>query len=377
MNYEQFILTVNTSSIVILLILALLLLMATHFKGEAGYAAAIIAAPTIPIYLYNTTRMLCMYEAAYLLFPFALSLNTLLMPLLWLFTRRNFNADFRISLPQLLHLLPMIFFLVLSFFFSRQEILIFIRYETMGNDLWFADLNSLVVTLQILLYFPLIFFYIYKERRLVGDVVSDAEWAQKAWIGKFMILFAALFVVVMVSYVIWPRTDAWLIQILNLIAMFFLVYNAIVHPTEHKLSVSELSLEPLKPSAGEQAPLTALQMEQICSDVSAYLEESKAYLRPEYSLAALALEVKIPQRNISRSINSHMKCNFFTLINRLRVEEAKRLLLNLDASGYTIDSISQECGFRSRSTFFLVFKKLVGQSPAAWLSVRKKEKKES
>lgn len=373
MNYEQFILTVNTSSIVILLVLALILLLATRFKGEAGYAAAIIIVPTVPVYLYNATRMLCMYETAYLIFPFASSLNTLLMPLLWLFTRRNFNADFRFRLPQLLHMLPMILFLVFSFFFSRQEIMVFIRYETTGNDLWFADMNSSVVALQMLLYFPLIFFYIYKERRLVGDALSDAEWAQKAWISQFMILFAALFVVVMVSYALWPRTDAWLIQILNVIAMAFLVYNAIAHPTEHKLSVSELALDPLKPSVGESAPLTALQMEQICSDVSAYLGESKAYLRPEYSLASLALEVKIPQRNISRSINSHLKCNFFTLINRLRVEEAKHLLLNLDASGYTIDSISVECGFRSRSTFFLVFKKLTGQSPAAWLSARKKE----
>lgn len=57
----------------------------------------------------------------------------------------------------------------------------------------------------------------------------------------------------------------------------------------------------------------------------------------------------------------------------MRVEEAKRQLLNLDASGYNIDSIFAECGFRSRSTFFLVFKKITGKTPATWLSDVKSE----
>ncbi len=50
----------------------------------------------------------------------------------------------------------------------------------------------------------------------------------------------------------------------------------------------------------------------------------------------------------------------------MRIEEAKRLLLRLDASCYNIDSIYAECGLRSRSTFFLVLKRATGKSPAAW-----------
>ena len=51
----------------------------------------------------------------------------------------------------------------------------------------------------------------------------------------------------------------------------------------------------------------------------------------------------------------------------MAVEEAKRCLLTLETSGFNIDSIYSECGFRSRSTFFMVFKKIEGKSPAAWL----------
>ena len=58
MGYDDFILTVNSSSIIILLGMAAVLLAATRFRGENGYAAAIIVLPNVPVYLYNMSRML-------------------------------------------------------------------------------------------------------------------------------------------------------------------------------------------------------------------------------------------------------------------------------------------------------------------------------
>ena len=176
-----------------------------------------------------------------------------------------------------------------------------------------------------------------------------------------MFLFAGLFVIVMTCYVLWPRTDAWLIQIMNIAAMVFLVYNSVAH--------SMMPVRP-QPPCGEPAPVSTLsreQMREICDLTSEYLAGTKAYLRPDLSLAMLARETNIPGRNLSRSINTYLRRNFFEFINKMRVEEAKRLLLNMDASGYTVESIYSECGFRSRSTFFLAFKKVEGKTPAAWL----------
>lgn len=50
-------LIVNASSIIVLLCLAGVLLAATRFKSGSSIAA-IIVFPTIPVYLYNVTRML-------------------------------------------------------------------------------------------------------------------------------------------------------------------------------------------------------------------------------------------------------------------------------------------------------------------------------
>ena len=87
MAYNEFILTVNSSAIILLLVLALILLTATRFRSESGYAAAIIVVPNVPVYLYNMSRMLGWHDFTLFMFPISFSVNTLLMPLLWLFAK--------------------------------------------------------------------------------------------------------------------------------------------------------------------------------------------------------------------------------------------------------------------------------------------------
>ena len=371
MEYFNAILAVNSSSITVLVILAVILLVATRFRGENGYAAAIIIIPTVPVYLYNMSRMLSWHEFTLIMFPLAYSVNTLLMPLLWMFTRRNFDNDFKFGFSQLWHLLPMILCIAIWVCIGSDEWMKTIRYEMSGDDTWVGDINSSIVTLQLLIYFPSIFIYIFRRRKKIMETQSDAEWVQKLWIFKFMALFAILFVIVMVSYVIWPRTDAWLIQILNVIAMVYLTYCSIANP-----SISQPQPQQEDKEKGKYVPvvfqLSETQMQGICERAKNYLLSSKAYLRPDLTLAILAQEMEVSQRYLSRSINLYLKCNFFELVNEMRVEEAKRQLLDLDSSGYNIDSIYRECGFRSRSTFFLVFKKMTGKTPAIWLSDAKK-----
>mgnify|MGYP003290142282 CR=1 FL=1 len=373
MAYNEFILTVNSSAIILLLVLALILLTATRFRSESGYAAAIIVVPNVPVYLYNMSRMLGWHDFTLFMLPISYSVNTLLMPLLWLFAKKNFDADFRLKPIHLLHLLPALLCLVICLSLSTEEQMSSILNEMSGEDTWIGNLNTIIVFLQMVGYFTAIFLFLHRTKKAINTNTSDAEWMQKEWIISFEYLFAALFVVVMTCYAIWPRTDAWLIQILNVIAMFYLVYNTIAHPVMPIRQVAEDIQEPAETYEPEISATPAMddrQMNEVCERASRYLEESKAYLRPDISLAIFAKEINIPQRTLSRSINGCLGCNFFEFINRMRVEEAKRLLLQLDVKDYNIDSIYTDCGFRSRSTFFLVFKKLTGKSPVAWLQER-------
>ena len=373
MGYDDFILTVNSSSIIILLGMAAVLLAATRFRGESGYAAAIIVLPNVPVYIYNMSRMLGWHNLSLFMFPISCSVNTLLMPLLWLFAKKNFDLNFRLKPIHLLHLLPGLLCLVLCLAIPTQERIASIQHEMTGDDTWIGDINTIIVFIQMVAYFAVIFRFLHRKKKAIRDTVSDAEWVQKEWIPVFEYLFAALFVIVMVCYAIWPRTDAWLIQILNVVAMFYLVYNTIAHPVMPIVQVVEDEPETADTSEVETSAAPAMdeqQMKEVCEKASQYMAESKAYLRPDISLALFAREINIPQRTLSRAINGSLGCNFFEFVNRMRIEEAKRLLRDLRTSDFNIDSIYSDCGFRSRSTFFMVFKKMTGMSPAAWLEGR-------
>ncbi|WP_455638076.1 helix-turn-helix domain-containing protein [Parabacteroides sp.] len=372
MGYQEFILTVNFSSVAILLLLAMILLIATRFRGENGYAAAIIVLPNIPVYIYNMSRMLGWHEIALFMFPAGYSVNTLLMPLLWLFTRRNFDQDFHLKPVQLLHFLPAALSVAIALSLPAEERMNNILYEMTGKDMWIGYINTVIIISQMLFYFTAIFRYLHKKKCYIKENWSDAEYLQKEWIPKLMILFAALFMIVMICYVISPRTDAWLIQILNVIAMSYLTWSSIAHPAMPYIQHTQKTVDPSETENSPASTLDEAQMKETCEQVTNYLYTTEAYLRNDLSLAILSKETGIPQKTLSRAINAYRKCNFFELVNTMRIEEAKRRLLSLETSGYKIDSIYEECGFRTRSTFFLAFKKVEGQSPAQWLKSVKK-----
>lgn len=370
MSYGEFVIIVNFAAIIVLLLLAVILLSATRFRSESGYVAAIIVFPTVPVYFYNMCRSLEWYETAVGAATLGLTVNTMLMPLLWLFTRRSFDPDFRMRLRSLLHFIPTVACMAPFMLLSPDGRLECVWQENSGH--WLTDLNYVIILVQMLAYFTVIFRYLRKTKRYILDHCSDAEYLRKAWIPRFMALFACMFPVVMVAYAISPETDAWLIQILNVIAMSCLVFYTIRQSQGLNTVQAQESVQP-PPVPAALPDDTGLQ---ACSEqIIAYLDASRAYCRQDLSLAMLARETGLPQKTLSRSINTCLKCNFFELINGMRVEEAKRRLLQLEVSGYTIDSIYSECGFRSRSTFFLAFRKATSLSPAQWLKKRQSSPK--
>lgn len=375
MEYNDFVLTVNSSSVIILMVLALILLTATRFRGENAYAAAIIVFPNVPVYLYNTSVMLSWHKLSLFLLPISNSINLLLMPLLWLFARKSFDNSFKLKPIHLLHLLPSLICLGLVFTMSPEERLASVQYEATGATSLINDVNAIFVFAQMIGYFTAIFRFLHRTKKAIGDTLSDAEWIQKSWIPVFEYLFAALFVIVMICFFIWPITGTWLIQILNVIAMFYLVYNTIAHPVMPIKEIpTDIATNDVAENVDVETPSVQViddqQMREICECASRYMEETKAYLRPDISLALFAKEINISQRKLSQAINGYLKCNFFEFVNRMRIEEAKSLLQKLNTSDYSIDSIYAECGFRSRSSFYMVFKKLTGKTPVSWLENR-------
>jgi len=373
---EQTIIVINTTCISILTFMTIILVVATRLKGGAGYAALIIVCTTLPVYLANMMRSAGMHDMQFL-WHAAILMNTLCFPLTWLFVHKQLDKSFRFTPDKWLHFLPSLISLAVSLIYyhhkSPEEFAAEMEYLESDKENQPAIINDIIVFGQFFIYFPLMFRFLRRTRKKLLENYSDSEFYTTQWISRFILFFFILFFIVFVAYVISPRTDAWLIPILNVFGMSYLIYHSITHPTTsyiRRLKEIPIEQDPENDESLLNAPSFSLeenQMKSICSQVKEYLESTKAYLRSDLSLATLSQETGIPQKNLSRSINSHLNCNFFELINRMRIEEAKRQLLDLETSGYKIDSIYEGCGFRTRSTFFLAFKKAEGISPAQWL----------
>ena len=72
----------------------------------------------------------------------------------------------------------------------------------------------------------------------------------------------------------------------------------------------------------------------------------------------------VPQRTISRAINEIGHRNFATLLAEHRIAKVCRLLDDKEAvRQYSMSAIAESVGFRSRTNFTSVFKKITGLTP--------------
>jgi AraC-like DNA-binding protein len=92
--------------------------------------------------------------------------------------------------------------------------------------------------------------------------------------------------------------------------------------------------------------------------------EKNVFKNPNLKLNDLASEINVSPHQLSQLLNDNLGKGFTLFINEYRIEEACKIL---SATGnLTIEAISDEVGFNSKSTFFSTFKKLKGMTPAMY-----------
>ncbi|MBN2777752.1 MAG: helix-turn-helix transcriptional regulator [Bacteroidales bacterium] len=108
-------------------------------------------------------------------------------------------------------------------------------------------------------------------------------------------------------------------------------------------------------------------LKEVANKLDACMLEKKPYLRPRLSLSELSEISQIPETQISSAINIIKEQNFYDYINSLRVEEFIKRAKTKDKFDFTLTAIAFECGFNSKSTFFDIFKKQTGKTPAQFI----------
>ena len=104
-------------------------------------------------------------------------------------------------------------------------------------------------------------------------------------------------------------------------------------------------------------------MQEKFIEIENFMKNNDDYLKADFSLQKLSFITGIPVNKLSNIINSCALYNFSDYVNRYRVEKAKTYLLDEEFFHYDVSSVGLECGFKSKSTFYAIFKKFTGQTP--------------
>jgi AraC family transcriptional regulator len=125
--------------------------------------------------------------------------------------------------------------------------------------------------------------------------------------------------------------------------------------------------------------LTSLAVEALLLEMAVLKERSKNNLRPKWLSRAtnimhesfssplrmrqLAEEMRVHPAHFSRAFRRHFNCSPVEYLRRLRVEEARRLLLATSKCGATI---AMQCGFSDQSHLNRSFLRQFGVTPAVY-----------
>ncbi|GAA0728843.1 hypothetical protein GCM10009430_38320 [Aquimarina litoralis] len=97
------------------------------------------------------------------------------------------------------------------------------------------------------------------------------------------------------------------------------------------------------------------------------LNDHKVYKQNDITLQKLSELMDTTRHNTSQIINEHFNLNFFELINKYRIEEAKELLKEERHKNFNIIDIAYEVGFNNKVTFNKSFKKYNQITPSEYL----------
>ena len=109
----------------------------------------------------------------------------------------------------------------------------------------------------------------------------------------------------------------------------------------------------------------------IISKLKKMLQTDNVFTNPDLSLKTLADELETNTTYLSAIVNTHFNCNLKTLINKYRIEKARKLMISDLYKNYSMDGIATEVGFRSRSGFYTAFKSVTGLTPTIYISTYK------
>ncbi|WP_276371746.1 AraC family transcriptional regulator [Chryseolinea sp. H1M3-3] len=290
----------------------------------------------------------------------------LIPPLLWFYITELTGGRVRLSPGSVAHFLPFLvmIFCSISFgsFLSRNSLVnIFDEHPRLPYTLFWV-----FVVVQFSCYQYLIHRKWRDYQHVIKQEVSNTENVSISWVQFFMGVFLVinifflfgLFAVIHfdIMNVVWKS-----VGVLLSLSIFALGYKGIL-----QREIFYTDLTPPEPRIFQQLPKPEKPSQDLVDKLIQFMEDKKPYLDAELSLSSLSKQIGLNRNQLSQLINEGVGENFYDFINKYRVEEVKRLMADPQKQHYNLLGMALEAGFKSKSTFNLIFKRFTGLTPTEY-----------
>lgn len=226
---------------------------------------------------------------------------------------------------------------------------------------------------QTVAYLFLSYRQLVRHQRAIRQVASATESVDLSWLKKLLIVWGVV-LLAWLNLAFFNFTPLFnYTPFLYLAGLFFLAHFSLRQQEVYSFTPSEM--KELEPVISTTHTSETEKLKRLSDSQSAFFQEKleqlmrqeKVFLDNELSLPVLAQQVGISAHELSYLINAVYRENFYSFVNRHRVEEAKQLLLSQKYEQLNMLGIAYQAGFNSKTTFNTAFKKWTGQSPTQFL----------
>lgn len=320
----------------------------------------------------------------------------LMMPFSYLYFRQTLHNK-PLGLRDLLHLLPLLVFVVdyIPFFILSGERKLEIwrglnhyRLNAGFKEGWFMPEGAHVVIryASMLMYWTLQFLLLY---RISHEQRKEINWAYPSQLRWFRWLLWAQAILILPSMIallfVSKQLQASLFILTALLSALLQGYFLFTHPEIlygiHSNPDVVGSSNPGGNKAGVERAVTTgpesnssyLDMvdeptlDRIEALLNPLMEKDKVFLNPNLKVADLSTATGFGPHKLAAYFNKRCGLTFNDYINNQRVQYCSLKLESGEYKSKTLDALSSESGFQSRSTFIRAFKKCKGLTPSEFV----------
>ena len=134
----------------------------------------------------------------------------------------------------------------------------------------------------------------------------------------------------------------------------------------NKQKLAPLELEDPIKKESKSFEISEDKLNLLKSKIDTYLL-GLPYINTNFTLSIMSADTDIPAHHLSYYLNEHLKINFNTWKNDLRINHVISLIESGSYETLTLDALSKQSGFGSRSSFINAFKLKTGLTPSEYL----------